>query len=183
MAVARKYRGNKFLDDATEHVGKRGEATGTFGTIRSIVVEHLPSPPLRYVLQAAPHAWHTTLQVVILHTTRPRKISRTPKRRAIVRDIHKSSEQPARARVRDTRTTSLSAGLLDHAALVKVPVGLDAVGDAEVTGVATSFCACTFGRTEVVALVLDVEVGWGLCIAVWNGWDARWQGCCACCNE
>ena len=104
------------------------------------------------------HPSHTSLQIIVLHTTRPRKVPRTSERRTGISRIRQPRKQSTWARARDAHARSLRGGLGHNAALVGVEVRLHAIRNAKVASIAAGLGACALGIAEVKDCVLETKV-------------------------
>ena len=123
------------------------------------------------------HPSHTSLQIVVLHTTRPRKVPRTSERRTGISRIRQPRKQSTWARARDAHARSLRGGLGHNAALVGVEVRLHAIRNAKVASIAAGLGACALGIAEVKECVLETKVVWGRGIAIGQSGHLRWDWC------
>lgn len=122
-----------------------------------------------------------SLQVGVAHTTRPRDVPSSPECRGRVVRVRQAQHLTARAlRAVPYAIASGVGGLLHDAALVGVPEGVDAVGDAEEAGVAAGLRAGAFGGVcDVVEGVCGGEAE-GVCgVAVGHGGSEGLHGVCA----
>lgn len=116
-------------------------------------------------------------QIIISLSTGPREIPRTPKRRVRVVGIRQPFDRSLRTHGTDTvAAPSDSGGLVNDTSFVEVPVGLDAVWDLEIAGVAAGFCGGALRRVYTIEVV-SFCVGFADTVgeAIWELWRQCWK--------